>query len=273
LIAASTANNVPRFVYTSSVNVIFDGKTPIINGDEKVPYPTEYPDPYGASKAEAEKLVIAANGKNGMVTCSLRPNGLYGPGDHTLSRSLKLLVPLGGAYIIVGTRPPSITDWTYVENIAYASILAASKLGLPSKVPAGQCYHVTDGVPVNIFEFLKHFVLSSGMGYNPLMQIPPGLAMGSALLNEWLCYMIRPIYHFQPVMSGLEVSKLCITHYFNIEKAARDLQYKPLPEKACKEVTARHLQKVFKYSDGIRNLLAIVVFCVFLQIFLFLFIF
>lgn len=43
-------------------------------------------DSYSATKAEGEALVIKSNGINGLLTCCIRPSGIFGPGD-------KLLVP------------------------------------------------------------------------------------------------------------------------------------------------------------------------------------
>src|ERR1035438_1084577 len=57
------ASGIPRFVYTSSMDVVVDGRIPIVDGDESLPYPSNMPaDPYSRSKIMAEKSVIAANG-------------------------------------------------------------------------------------------------------------------------------------------------------------------------------------------------------------------
>lgn len=46
----------------------------------------QHNDFYSATKAEGETLAIKANGKNGLLTCCIRPSSIFGPGD-------KLLVP------------------------------------------------------------------------------------------------------------------------------------------------------------------------------------
>ncbi|PNH03700.1 Short-chain dehydrogenase/reductase family 42E member 1 [Tetrabaena socialis] len=63
VLAACLRHAVPRLVYVSTVNVIFVGR-PIHGGDESAPYPppSAYKDHYSASKAEAERMVLAANG-------------------------------------------------------------------------------------------------------------------------------------------------------------------------------------------------------------------
>ena len=75
LVEAASRAGVPRFVFTSSIDVVFDGHA-IADGDETRPYATKYLDYYGETKALAERLVLAANGLRGMATCSLRPAGI-----------------------------------------------------------------------------------------------------------------------------------------------------------------------------------------------------
>ncbi|XP_063948263.1 3beta-hydroxysteroid-dehydrogenase/decarboxylase [Daucus carota subsp. sativus] len=77
---------VKRLIYTSSSSVVFDGVNGTLNGDETLPYPTKHNDSYSATKADGEALVIKANGVDGLLTCCLRPSGIFGPGD-------KLFVP------------------------------------------------------------------------------------------------------------------------------------------------------------------------------------
>src|SRR5690606_23612103 len=69
---------VERFVHVSSTNVVFGQETR--GGDETGPYSTSR-DLYSASKVEAEKLVLAANGRGSLRTAAIRPGGIYGPGE------------------------------------------------------------------------------------------------------------------------------------------------------------------------------------------------
>ena len=48
----------------------------------------QHNDFYSATKAEGEALILKANGLNGLLTCSLRPSGIFGPGDRLLVPSL-----------------------------------------------------------------------------------------------------------------------------------------------------------------------------------------
>jgi sterol-4alpha-carboxylate 3-dehydrogenase (decarboxylating) len=77
IIAAATAAGVKKLVFTSSAGVVFHGGD-IWGVDETFPYPTKPVNAYNGSKAEAEQVVIAANGKGGLLTVSLRPATIYG---------------------------------------------------------------------------------------------------------------------------------------------------------------------------------------------------
>ena len=57
--------------------------------DETAPYPAKWLCHYPRSKALAEQAVLAANGKDGLSTCALRPHLIWGPGDqHLIPRLL-----------------------------------------------------------------------------------------------------------------------------------------------------------------------------------------
>ena len=63
LIAACVAENVSRLIYTSSVDVVI-GHEEIINGDEELAMPARFLFPgYPDTKARAEGLVLAADGR------------------------------------------------------------------------------------------------------------------------------------------------------------------------------------------------------------------
>ena len=77
IVAASLAFSVKYLVYTSSAGLVFDGGD-AIDVDERLPPPEKPLDAYNHTKGIAEKLVIEANGKEGMKTVALRPSGIFG---------------------------------------------------------------------------------------------------------------------------------------------------------------------------------------------------
>ena len=79
LIEACLDNHVPYFIYTSSLDAIFNGKS-MENIDESIPYPQQPVNAYCASKQRAEEIVRSANNR-ALKTCILRPADIYGEGD------------------------------------------------------------------------------------------------------------------------------------------------------------------------------------------------
>uniref|UniRef100_A0A0W0EV51 3-beta hydroxysteroid dehydrogenase/isomerase domain-containing protein n=1 Tax=Moniliophthora roreri TaxID=221103 RepID=A0A0W0EV51_MONRR len=77
VIAAAVECAVKKLVFTSSAGVVFAGSD-LIDVDERLPPPERPMDAYNESKAKAEEAVIAANGKNGLLTVALRPAGIFG---------------------------------------------------------------------------------------------------------------------------------------------------------------------------------------------------
>lgn len=77
MINAAIKCGVRKFVYTSSAGVVFAGKG-LENADESYPYADPPIDPYNASKAKGEQLVLASDGRGGMYTVAIRPSIIFG---------------------------------------------------------------------------------------------------------------------------------------------------------------------------------------------------
>ncbi|KAF6757483.1 C-3 sterol dehydrogenase [Ephemerocybe angulata] len=121
VIDAAIACGVRKLVFTSSAGVIFNG-TDIIDVDERLPYP------------DHEALVIASNGKGGLLTVALRPAGIFGPGDRQCMSGLYQVYENNQTHFQIGDNT-NMMDWTYVGNVAKAHLLAADKLDLPPPAP------------------------------------------------------------------------------------------------------------------------------------------
>jgi len=130
VIAAAVANAVPKLVYTSSAGVVFN-KNNIVDADERMPFP-KTDESYNTTKQMAEDIILAANGKDGLATCALRPAGIYGPRDRLMMPSAAQVVARGQWSIQIG-KNDNIFDWTYVDNVVVAHLLAADKLSLTAE--------------------------------------------------------------------------------------------------------------------------------------------
>ena len=126
---------VPRLVYTSSMDVVVDGRKPIVDGDESLPYPARMPkDAYSRSKIIAEKMVLAANGPR-LSTCVLRPVGMYGPRDKYHLGNI-IGMARKGVSLRLGDGSARFSH-AYSENVAHAHVLAAERLRPGSRCADG----------------------------------------------------------------------------------------------------------------------------------------
>ncbi|CEH19215.1 C-3 sterol dehydrogenase/3-beta-hydroxysteroid dehydrogenase and related dehydrogenases [Ceraceosorus bombacis] len=132
VIEAAQEAGVKKLVFTSSASVIFDG-TDLVNADERLPYPQRVFDEYSTTKARAEQLVLLANGEKNLKTCAIRPAGIFGPGDRQALPGFFKVLASGKTNFQLGDNK-NLFDWTYVDNVAHAHLLAADKLSSASPV-------------------------------------------------------------------------------------------------------------------------------------------
>ncbi|KAJ4702338.1 putative Hydroxysteroid dehydrogenase [Melia azedarach] len=268
VIEACIEFGIQRLVYVSTYNVVFGGKE-IVNGNERLPYfpIDEHVDSYGRSKSVAEQLVLKSNGRplkenNGkcLYTCAVRPAAIYGPGEERHLPRIVSLVRLGLVPFKIGA--PSVkTDWIYVDNLVLALVLASMGLldDIPGKtghpIAAGQPYFVSDGSPVNTFEFIG--LLLRALEYDlpkSWLSVPRALFLGKifsvfySILYPWLNRWWLP----QPLILPAEVYKVGVTHYFSFLKAKEELGYVPMvtPREGMTATISYWQEKKRKGIDG-----------------------
>uniref|UniRef100_A0A4W5KZ17 Short chain dehydrogenase/reductase family 42E, member 1 n=1 Tax=Hucho hucho TaxID=62062 RepID=A0A4W5KZ17_9TELE len=208
VLRACVEAGVSRLVYTSTFNVVFGGQS------------------------VSEMAVMKASGtelKDGtgvLRACALRPAGIYGPGEQRhLPRIVGYLEK--GIFRFVYGDPRSLVEFVHVDNLVSAHELAAEALTSEHQHrSAGQAYFISDGRPVNNFEFFRPLV--EGLGYSfPKLRLPISLIYFVAFLTEMIHHLIGPIYNFQPLLTRTEVYKTGVTHYFSMAKAKAELGYEP----------------------------------------------
>jgi nucleoside-diphosphate-sugar epimerase len=222
VIAACQRAGVQRLIYTSSIDVVFDGH-PIVNGDESLPYPIKHLDDYGHTKALADQDVIRANGQQGLLTCVLRTAGLYGPRDRYRLPSI-LREAQGGKLVRLGDGRAKFNH-VYVGNAAHAHVLAAEALTSRSPL-AGQCYFITDHPATNFYDFFIPFL--QALNYPAYTRtIPTSIAYALATVSEalarWGFSGDRP-----PLLTRYVVESTSKDFSFTHAKATRDFGYQPI---------------------------------------------
>ncbi len=158
LLDACQAEAVPRLVFTSSPSVCFDGRDHV-RARNDLPYAQRFLAHYPASKAEAERAVLAAHGTRGLATCALRPHLIFGPRDpHLLPRLIERARARRLFVIGDGTNEVSLTC---IDNAAEAHLQAGLRLS-PSAAHAGRAYFITQEEPVRLWEWISTFLAAIG---------------------------------------------------------------------------------------------------------------
>lgn len=93
--------------------------------------------------------------------------------------------------------------------------------------PAGQAYFVSDGTPIENFEFLRPLCVARGRRY-PLVVLPVNFMVCVSYFMELLYHATARLgYGVSPLLTRAEVYKVGVTHYFSISKAQEELGYRP----------------------------------------------
>jgi 3beta-hydroxy-Delta5-steroid dehydrogenase / steroid Delta-isomerase len=222
LVRAAREAGVARLVHTSSNNVTFD--EPVIDGDEARPYASRSRDLYTETKILGEQVALAANGHGGLLSCAIRPGGIYGPGE-------RLVFPrvvdecASGRYLAKLGDGSALSDNTFIENLVDGEIEAARHL-LPGSPVCGQAYFVTDGYPINYFEFFRPVVEALGFRH-PTRSLPAAPVAALMTLWEGLHRGLGGLGIPAPPLLALEVRKIALSHYNRIDKARRDFGWAP----------------------------------------------
>ncbi|MDH4319565.1 MAG: NAD-dependent epimerase/dehydratase family protein, partial [Desulfobulbaceae bacterium] len=138
VIAACRHNGVKALVYTSTPSVVFD-RGDLEGANETMPYGNKLLCHYAATKIEAEKKLLAADGSP-TRTSAIRPHLVWGPGDTNLIPRL-LARGREGSLRIVGSGR-NMVDIAYIDNVVHAHVLAAENL-LSSASAGGQAFFIS----------------------------------------------------------------------------------------------------------------------------------
>ncbi|VDK85268.1 unnamed protein product [Litomosoides sigmodontis] len=237
-------NGVQRFIFASSVVVIFTDEE-LHDADELTPYPhpSKYYSHYAASKAIAEKFVVESNCE-ALKTCALRYRGIYGPAE---PRTVKRTVDMCNRGLILATFykfRECITQYSGIENSARAMRLAED--ALRRDIACGKVYNIVDGgPPVGSFSFWFPLIRALNKPL-PMFRIPYTFVISLAILFE---YLYR-YFGLEPLFTRLEVNLVSITNTYSIERAQRDLGYKPRQNHDLTDVIYYYKKMNNRKSDG-----------------------
>lgn len=212
---------IGRLVYTSSPSVVFDGR-PHLNADESLPYPDRYMCYYAHTKALAEREVLAASGRNNLLTTALRPHLIWGPRDNHLIPRLIRRAKSGRLRRIGDGR--NWISMSYVENAAAAHLLAAEALHEGSPV-CGKAYFINELDPVNLWGWIDRLLETAG-----LPRATSGISENTARRIGTACEALWTAFHLpgEPPMTRFLAAQLSQSHTYSVCAAERDFGYRPI---------------------------------------------
>ena len=228
---------VSKLVYTSTPSVVFNGQS-LSGADESLPYGSNIPSPYPATKAIAEKAVLMAHGQppGYLKTVALRPHLIWGPGDTNLiprviDRARK------GRLRIVGDGSNRV-DLTYIDNVVDAHLWAEASLDNTTNNPGGKAYFISNDEPVLLWPWINELLEAQGIPHiEKKMDLQRAMRIGRLIETVWEILNLRS----EPPMTRFIASELAKDHWFDISAAKRDLAYQPrVSMKAGMEAFLRH---------------------------------
>ncbi|NBE97104.1 NAD-dependent epimerase/dehydratase family protein [Nonomuraea sp. KC401] len=210
---------VTRLVHASSPSVVHEGRD-LEGVDESVPYARRFLAHYPASKAIAERIVLAAGGDR-LATVALRPHLIWGPGDpHFLPRFVE---QARRGLLVLPRAPGKRIDTVYIDNAAEAHVLALDALA-PGSPVAGRAYFITQDEPVTVAGWVNGLLAAAGLP--PVTRhVPARVARAGAAAVEYAYRLAR--VRAQPPVTRLAAVQATTSHWFDISAARRDLGYVP----------------------------------------------
>ncbi len=215
VIDACRDERVPRLVHVSTQSVVF-AFDDHLGTDESYPIPARHRDPYSATKAEAERRVLAAH-RGTLFTTAIRPHIVWGPRDtkflpriEALSRRNQLIL------VDEGRQQVSLS---YVDNVVDALLLGAERDGA-----GGEAFFIVDRQPVGMRRFITALCAAVDAP-GPKGSVPYGLAFAASTVIEGIWRLLGK--ETPPPISRYGIAAMGRSLVFKWEKAHRLLGYTP----------------------------------------------
>ncbi|TGO30857.1 hypothetical protein BPAE_0003g01430 [Botrytis paeoniae] len=178
LLGGAEKLGVKAFVYTSSASVIHDAVTLV------------------------DELILKHNNPaHGFLTTSIWPSSIFGENDPGSVKSFAEKAAAGKLKFQIGNGK-NLFDFTYVENLVHAHILAAQKLLLQHATPSlikdesmrvdGQAFLITNDEHIPFWEFAR--AIGDAAGHptrrENVKSIPKIVGFAMAIVAEWVVWIM-----------------------------------------------------------------------------------
>lgn len=208
------ASGVRRLVHMSSSSVY--GMALGRPADETFPL-RPFRDPYPITKAAGDMLVQRMIAEEGLPAVIVRPDQIFGPGDRLhFGRTADRL--RSGKGIIVG-RGDNALPLVYVTDVVQGLLLA-----LDHERAIGEAFNITSDRPLTQRQFLEAIARAVG-ARPPRLHVPYRALYAAGWAAERLAFTKRS--DRRPPITPLGVAFLGTSNHYSIDKAKRELGYRP----------------------------------------------
>lgn len=213
LIQACLTHSVQRLIHvsTSAVYFTYANQLQIL---ESHPFPVPV-NAYAKTKQLAEQAIQQAH-RQGLFTLTIRPRGIFGPGDTALLPRLLRASDRTGIPLI--HQGQAQVDVTYIDNVIDA-LLCCTKA---PKSFSGRVYNISNDEPLPLIDLL-HMVsqrLNRPLNFKPL---PFRTAYGLAIALESAALITQR----EPTLTRYTVGLMAFSQTLNIQAATIELGYRP----------------------------------------------
>ncbi len=215
IIQGCQIHSVKRLIYVSTSSVYFDFSHRV-NIPENTPFPTPV-NAYAKTKQLAEQEINQAH-QYGLPVITIRPRGIFGPGDTAiLPRLIRASTRTGIPLINEGK---ACIDITYVDNVVDALLLCQNA---PDTL-LGRIFNITNGEPIYISNLLENLFHKLSYPFK-LKPISHNTAYWAASAMELLSNTL--LFGREPILTRYTVGLLAFSQTLDITAAIKELDYKP----------------------------------------------
>jgi 2-alkyl-3-oxoalkanoate reductase len=216
IVAACAGGGVGRLVHVSSPSVAHAGD-PLFGAGAEAADPARARGHYARSKAEAERLALAADSPD-LAVLAVRPHLVWGPGDEQLVARI-VARARSGRLPLVGSGA-ALIDTTYVDNAAAALVAAMDACGRVH----GEALVVSNGEPRPVAEILRRVCRAAGApGTRGRVPTRAAWLAGAAVEVIWAATRRRST----PPLTRFLAEQLSTAHWFDQRRTRAALRWQP----------------------------------------------
>ena len=164
--ASAARDGLKRYVFTSSIAAYPVGGE---YDETDALVPSDYPNQYGAHKADSERALFELHRRQQLPVTTLRPAFIYGPNNPFDREAFFWDRIVADRPIIVPDDGARTMQWVHVDDVARAAISAAS-----NEAAIGHAYNLANYPPVTQIEFVELLAQVAGKPAN-VVRLPRDL--------------------------------------------------------------------------------------------------